>query len=92
MATRMTVKCKNCNNEFYLFWHTFDINTEICCPYCDCVFPKEHNEYIKSALGTAWELNYKTRSMHEEGSCDLFEFSIDEIHVPIEKFKFSTTE
>jgi hypothetical protein len=83
----MTVKCKNCNNSFYIFWNGYDETKPIECPYCDCKLDQSYNRYIKDALGTTCELNSKIRSSHEDGYCDWFEFNIEEIYVPIEKFK-----
>jgi len=87
MATRMTVRCKNCDNEFYLFWHNYDEHKPVRCEYCDCTIPPEYNEYIKNALSSVWEANYKIRSRHDDGLTDWFEFDVAEIHVPNDKFK-----
>jgi hypothetical protein len=83
----MTIRCKNCNNEFYLFWHGYDENEPVECKYCDCAIPAEYNEYIKNALGSVWQLNHKIRSKHQDGYTDWFEFGVEEIHVPKDKFK-----
>ena len=87
MATRMTIRCKNCDNEFYLFWHGYKEDELVQCSYCDREIPTEYNEYIKNALGSVWELNYKIRSNHADRLTNLFEFDVEEIYVPNEKFK-----
>ncbi len=87
MATKARITCKNCDNTFDVFWTGFSEKQIIECPYCDCELDKRFNAYLKHALGSTWELNKELRKSHQERGTDLFEISIDEIHVPIEKFK-----
>ncbi len=92
MATRITVKCKNCDNYFYIFEDFFKADADICCPYCYSVLPKEYNRYVLNAYKAVKELNYTVRSRSEDDRCDLFEFSFEELFVPEEKFKGSQSE
>ena len=88
----MNVKCKNCNNDFYIFADFFKSNSDISCPYCDAVLPKKYMSYVENAFNSLRELNYQIRSRHEDGICDLFEFSVEDVFVPIEKFKYFESE
>lgn len=88
MATTLKVKCKNCNNTFNYYWHTFDTANDFACPHCCKKLDKQYVEqYIKPAFCAVWEANYKIRSKHEDGLCDWFEFNFEEIYVPNDNFK-----
>lgn len=88
MATTMKVKCKNCNNSFKMYWHTFKADEDIKCPHCCNVLPQTYvDQFVKPAFAGVWELNYKIRSKHDDNYCDLFEFDFEEVFVPIDKFK-----
>lgn len=87
MATRATIKCKNCENSFYLFWHEYKVEDEIKCPYCCHILSADYNRYVQNAISSVWEANYKLRSKHADGLTDWFEIAVEEVHVPNEKFK-----
>lgn len=87
MATKAKITCKNCNNSFDVFWHGFKEEDIIHCPYCDSKLDPKFNEHLKNALGSTWELNKELRSSNQEHNTDLFEISIEETFVPLNKFK-----
>lgn len=88
----MNVKCHNCKNTFYIFSDFFKSDADIRCPYCNAFLPNKYTPYVENAFNSLRELNYKVRSKHADERCDLFEFSIEEVFVPIEKFKYSESE
>ncbi|KAA0815472.1 MULTISPECIES: hypothetical protein [Bacillus] len=87
MATRADVKCHNCENTFQVFWHSFEKQLPIMCPYCSKELDEAMTEKLKNALGTVWNLNYHFRKNHEERKNEpLFTVDFVHVHVPIEKF------
>lgn len=87
MATRADVKCHNCENTFQVFWHNFDKQIPIECPYCDKQIDESLTENLKRALGVVNALNIELRKNHEERiNKPLFTVDITHVHVPSEKF------
>lgn len=87
MATRADITCNNCSNTFQVFWHNFEKQLPLDCPYCDRIIDKKMTEMIKHALGSLNEVNYHFRKYHSERTEDLFSVDIKNFDVPISKFR-----
>lgn len=92
MATRADIECQNCNNTFQFFWHFFEKQLPVACPYCDKVMSDNATEMLRHSLGSTNELNKELRKNHEEREEALFKVSIHDVFVPIEKFDFDSSE
>lgn len=92
MATRADIECQNCQNTFQIFWHSFESQLPISCPYCNKDMSKKSVSMLKETLGTAFELNKEIRKRHEERNEALFIVSIQHVFVPEEKFDIDNQE
>lgn len=86
MATRADIVCKNCGNTFHVFWHGWEKQLPLECPYCCKKIGEKMTEMVKHALGCTWEANYHFRKYNEERNEPLFEVNFTEVYVPIDKF------
>ncbi|AUM66352.1 hypothetical protein C0R09_18515 [Brevibacillus laterosporus] len=86
MITYAEVKCYNCENKFPVYWHDWEKNLPIKCPFCVTQFTDRQTEHLKLALGTASELNGKLRSEAMDGG-DLFQVDFKHVFVPVEKYR-----
>ncbi|MGX4600286.1 hypothetical protein [Faecalimicrobium sp. JNUCC 81] len=88
MSTQAKIHCFNCNCNYYVYWSGISRDKIISCPHCDAEIDDKMWNMIINALGTVNDVNYHFRKYHDERSEDLFEVSIENYHVPFEKFRF----
>ncbi|MFJ8099352.1 hypothetical protein [Lysinibacillus sp. NPDC096212] len=88
MITHADVKCYNCDNTFPIYWHNWEKQLPISCPYCVAKFTERAEEMLKNALGAAADLNKELRSDHMDGTNpDLFQVNFKHVYVPLEKYR-----
>lgn len=92
MATRADIECQNCQNTFQIFWHSFENQLPISCPYCDKSMSEKSVHMLENTLGATYELNKEIRKRHQELDEPLFIVSIQHVFVPEEKFDIDNQE
>lgn len=90
MSTQAKIHCFNCDSTYYVYWDGINRDKIISCPHCDAEIDKKMWKKIVNAMGTVNDLNYHFRKYHDERNEDLFEVSIENVHVPKEKFRFDS--
>ncbi len=88
MSTQAKIHCFNCDATYYVYWSGISREKIISCPHCDAVIDEHMWNHIVDAMGTVNDVNYHFRKYNGERNEDLFEISIENYHVPYEKFRF----
>lgn len=87
MATQAKIHCFNCDHDYFVYWFGISRDKIINCPHCDATMDSTMWNQIVDSLGTVHDTNYHFMKYHHERNEDLFEVSIENVHVPIEKFR-----
>lgn len=75
MATKAIVRCKNCSEEFPIYWNTTN-HDPICCPNCFLELNQDLSEKVLKAMAVVHDLNHEICKEHLEYNGSLFEVSI----------------
>jgi hypothetical protein len=89
VSTQAKIHCFNCDCNYYVYWSGISRDKIISCPHCDAEIDSKMWNMIVNALGTLNDVNYHFRKYNQERNEDLFEVSVENYHVPFEKFKLS---
>lgn len=88
MSTQAKIHCFNCDGTYHVYWSGISKENIVNCPHCDATIDEIMWHRIVNALGTLNDVNYHFRKYHDERGEDLFEVSLENFHVPAEKFRF----
>ena len=89
MGTQAKIHCCNCGNYYFVYWAGIRKDAIVGCPHCDATMDNDTWEHVVDAMGTVNELNYISRKQHLEYNEDQFCVSIENVEVPLEKFRLS---
>jgi hypothetical protein len=87
LSTQAKIHCFNCDSVYYVYWSGINRETVISCPHCDAEITEQMWQRIVDAMGTVHDVNYHFQKYHDEYGEDLFEVSIENVHVPLGKFR-----
>lgn len=88
MSTTAKILCKNCENQFHVYWNNLKSEEEqLRCPHCLTVMDEKMSRDVINALATVHDLNYHFQKYHSERGEPLFSVSIEETYVPANKFR-----
>ncbi|MCU7201452.1 hypothetical protein [Turicibacter sanguinis] len=88
MSTQAKIHCFNCDAIYTVYWSGISKNHVINCPHCDAKIDEHMWNELINAMGTLNDVNAHFRKYHNERGEDLFEVSLENFHVPDEKFRF----
>ncbi|WP_034438075.1 hypothetical protein [Clostridium ihumii] len=87
MSVQAKIHCINCDNDYYVYERNLSRNQIMNCPHCDCVMDETMWHSICDAIGSVMDINYHFLKYHNERNEDLFQVSIENCYVPLNKFK-----
>ncbi|KIN81951.1 hypothetical protein [Clostridium botulinum] len=87
MSTQAKIHCMNCDCDYYIYWNKISKDQIISCPHCDSEIDQTMWDMIIHAMGALHDVNYHFLKYHNERNEDLFQVSIEEYYVPLNKFK-----
>ena len=87
MSTQCKIHCYNCDNDYYVYSRGLRRDNIMDCPHCDAKMDDTMRGMIVDAILSVDEANRHFIKYHEERHEDLFGISIENINVPIEKFR-----
>lgn len=87
MSTQARIHCMNCDSTYYVYWTGISREKIVHCPHCDARIEEKMWERVVEAMGAVHNVNYHFLKYKGEYDEDLFEVSVEHVHVPLEKFR-----
>ena len=87
MSAQCKIHCYNCGNDYYIYRSGLDHDKIVNCPHCDATMDAKMWNMIVDAVYTVDEVNYHFRKYNGERNEDLFDISVENVNVPLEKFR-----
>ena len=78
MATKATIRCKNCGEEYPIYWGDASYDKPIRCKNCSATMDKFMTNQVIGALAAAEDANRELYKSHLESHMPLFE--VDFLH------------
>lgn len=87
MSTQCKIHCHNCGKDYYVYERGINHEEIQNCPHCDAKMDSVMWKMIVDAILSVADVNYHFRKYNSERNEDLFDISIENVHIQPDKFR-----